>query len=134
MNCFILDKAFKSSPSTFGYKATEGEIINFIQIDSLKLKWLIDVCPNFFLAPLRIIVYTIWLFDFFGKSFIYGLFAMIIIIVINFFLKNKEYIYKEETLKKTDERMRITTETINSLKLLKLYSWEDEFLNRVNII
>ncbi len=64
----------------------------------------------------------------------YGLFAMIFIIGLNFILQKKEYMYKEEILKKTDERMNITIETINSLKLLKLYSWEDEFLKRVYLL
>ena len=28
--------------------------------------------------------------------------------------------------------MKIITETFNNIKILKLYSWEDEFLNRIN--
>jgi ABC-type multidrug transport system fused ATPase/permease subunit len=35
-------------------------------------------------------------------------------------------------MKLKDKRMKITTETFNNLKVLKLYSWEDEFLNRIN--
>ena len=29
--------------------------------------------------------------------------------------------------------MKITTETFNNIKILKLYSWEDEFKNKINL-
>ena len=38
---------------------------------------------------------------------------------------------QKDLLKRKDNRMKITSETINSLKILKLYGWEDEFLERV---
>ena len=34
-------------------------------------------------------------------------------------------------LKAKDERMKLTTETFNSIKLLKLYNWENEFKTRI---
>jgi len=37
----------------------------------------------------------------------------------------------KQELKAKDERLKITTETINSIKILKLYAWDETFLKRV---
>ena len=34
-------------------------------------------------------------------------------------------------MKLKDKRMKITAETLNNIKILKLYSWEDEFKNKI---
>ena len=34
-------------------------------------------------------------------------------------------------MKLKDKRMKVTTETFNNIKILKLYSWEDEFKNKI---
>ena len=36
-------------------------------------------------------------------------------------------------MKKKNKRMKITTETFNNIKILKLYSWEEEFKNKINL-
>ena len=38
----------------------------------------------------------------------------------------------KELMNEKDERMKIITETFNTLKFLKLYGWEDEFLKRID--
>ena len=39
--------------------------------------------------------------------------------------------YVTKILSAKDDRMKVTSETFNSIKLLKLYGWESEFLKRV---
>jgi ABC-type multidrug transport system fused ATPase/permease subunit len=71
------------------------------------------------------------LFAFMGLSFVFGFVALIIFLMINFFIQSKSRAVQKIMLGKKDNRMRITTETFNSLKVLKLYAWEDEFLKRI---
>ena len=66
---FIYNKLIKVSNSTFTNKASQGEIINFIQIDSNKLTWMITESPNIFICPIKIIAYLYLLWEFFGYSF-----------------------------------------------------------------
>lgn len=35
-------------------------------------------------------------------------------------------------MKKKDDRMNLTTEVINNIKMIKLYSWQETFLKRIN--
>lgn len=46
-------------------------------------------------------------------------------------MQRKFRLNQKEMLKKKDARMRVTSEMINSLKILKMYSWEEEYLQRV---
>jgi ABC-type bacteriocin/lantibiotic exporter with double-glycine peptidase domain len=123
----------KESPSSLKGKSNQGEIINFLQVDSMKISMMMTSSPNMLVTPVLISIYTYLLFKFFGIAFLYGFIALIIFISINFYIQNLYRIKQKELLKRKDERIKITSETINSLKILKLYAWEDEFLERVII-
>jgi len=84
------------------------------------------------ISPIQITVYFIWLFDFLGISFLFGIMALIIFIVINILIQRQIKKYYTKILAAKDERMKIISETFNTIKLLKLYAWDKEFLNRVN--
>ena len=96
----------------------------------MKLEWLIQMSPSFLISPIQIVIYTWWLFSFFGVSFVFGFITLIIFLMINFFIQTKLFGLENELLAAKDERLKITSETFNCLKVLKLYSWEGEFLKR----
>ena len=56
---------------------------------------------------------------------------MIFIMVINMLIQMKVAPLETEKMNRIDERMKLTTEVLNHLKLLKLYSWENEFLKKI---
>ena len=84
LNCFIYNKILNYSPSSFTQRASQGEIVNFIQIDSNRLSYLVIIAPNAFVAPLMIIAYIYLLFDFFGLTFIFGLSVLMIFFGLNY--------------------------------------------------
>jgi ATP-binding cassette, subfamily C (CFTR/MRP), member 1 len=131
MNCLIFNKVLKASPASLTEKSSEGEIINFLQVDSAKLAMVMTFCPTLIIIPIQIIVYTLMLFEFMGISFIFGFAALAIFLGINFKIMKNYSVLQKEMLKKKDTRMKVTTETFNHLKVLKLYGWEDEFLRRI---
>ena len=83
------------------------------------------------MAPIKIVVYTVWLFDFFGIAFLFGFITLCFIFAFTFWIQKLKMNINKRVLEEKDNRMKITTETLNSLKVLKLYSWENEFLQRV---
>ncbi len=134
LNCFIFDKVIKASPSSNQKRSSQGEIINYFQVDSPKLGNMLRYCPLLLIYPIQIIVYTIILFYFFGISFLFGLIPLLLFVIINYFMYKRYAVLQNEFLNKKDIRMKITTETFEELKLLKMYAWEDEFKKRVNYI
>lgn len=131
LTCFIYNKVLKASPSSFGEKSSQGEIVNFIQVDAPRLSYAISLSPSLLICPVSIGVYIYLLFKFFGISFLSGMFLLIIFIFISYNRHKKYQILDKEMLEKKDKRMKVTTETFDTIKLLKLYNWENEFMNRI---
>ena len=124
---FIYNKLRKISNSTFTSRAKQGEIINFIQIDSNKLTWMITESPNFFICPIKIIAYLYLLWEFFGYSFFAAIIVLIIFFIVNFFIFRKYRNAQKDFLEAKDQRIQITKETIQNMKYLKAYNWEYDF-------
>ena len=131
LNILIYQKILKNSPSGFIKKAKQGQIINFIDNDSHKLSDLIKYIPGIIINPIKIIAYVYLLFDFFGLSFVFGLIVFIIMIGINIIIFNKYNILEKEFMKRKDERMKLTTETFENIKIIKLYNWESKFEEKI---
>ena len=131
LDCFIYNKILRACPSSFTQRATEGEIVNFVQVDAMRLSWMIITSPNVFANPIQIIAYSYLLFDFFSFSFFGGLGVMIIFFGINFKISQLFHKYQKRMLKKKDLRMKASTETFENIKILKLYSWEKQFMQKV---
>ena len=131
LDTFVYHKLLKVSPSSFIQRATHGEIINFTQVDSEKILWMIEECPQLIVAPFKIISFIYLLFKYFGLSFLAGFVMLILMFVINIYIYKGYMIIEEEMLEKKDDRMKITTETFDNIKLLKMYNWENEFKNKI---
>jgi len=132
LNCIIYDKLLKLSPSSTKVKFSEGQIINFLQVDAPKIKNLMMFSPLLIAHPIQIVVYMYMLFVFFGISFLFGFGTLVLFLIFNFCFQKKYVGYAKQILLHKDERMKMTTETIHSLKILKLYGWEEEYLKQVN--
>ena len=131
LNCLIFDKVLKSSPSSRKEMAESGEILNFVQVDSHKLTMLMMQSPTAITIPIMIVAYSYMLFTFLGWSFIFGLFVLLFFVFLNFVLMRKFKIHQKLRQKRIDNRLKVTTETLFNLKVLKLYSWENFFLNQI---
>ena len=131
LNCFIYNKILNYAPSGFIQRANHGEIINFIQIDSMRLSFLVAIAPNAFVAPLMIIAYIYLLFDFFGLTFLSGLTILLTFMIMNYFIAKAFRRRQKRMMGKKDICMKITTETLENIKILKLYNWENEFKRKI---
>ncbi len=130
LDCFIYKKILQKCPSSFIQRATEGEIVNFVQVDAMRLSWMIMTSPNIFINPIQILAYSYLLFDFFSFSFFGGLGILLIFFVINLRISKLFHYYQKKMLKKKDIRMKASTETFENIKILKLYSWEKQFIKK----
>ena len=130
--CLIFEKLLKISPSSTGSRANNGQIFNFIQVDAYQLNNLMNLTPDLFFVPFQIIIYSFMLFNILGWIFFIGIIILISFISSYFFFQRKIKELSKENMKFKDKRMKITSETFNNIKILKLYSWENGFKNRIN--
>ena len=131
--CLLFEKLLKVSPSSMKERAEMGEVTNFMQIDAHRLTFLMMSSPDLLTIPTNLIGYSYMLFKFFGFSFIFGIATLIFFMFVNFlFSKKFKKLHKKQMALK-DKRMKKITETFNNIKILKLYAWEDEFKNKIDL-
>ena len=130
LNCLIFDKILNNS-SNIIYKIDQGEIINYIQIDSMRLFTLVTSVLSCFISPFMILVYIYLLLEYFGLYFIPALIFIIIYIYANLKIGVSFTKRQKETMKKKDLCMKVTTEALENIKILKLYNLENEFNKKI---
>ena len=131
--CLLFEKLLKVSPSSMKERAETGEVANFMQIDAHRLTFLMMSSPDLLTIPTNLIGYSYMLFKFFGFSFIFGILTLLFFMFVNFlFSKKFKNLHKKQMALK-DKRMKKITETFNNIKILKLYAWEDEFKNKIDV-
>ena len=126
----IYDKVTKSS-IFIKNQISEGEILNYIQVDSEKLNYLFSSLPAIIIIPVNIIISFYALFKLFGICFLIGVAVIVVMVIIIWIV---QYFYLKHTkivLQKKDKRMRITTHSLHIIKVLKLFGWEDEFKAKI---
>ena len=127
----LFDKILKESSACTKARFSYGQIVNYISSDSTKMQFTIFILPQMIINPFKIFIYVYILFIYFGISFLAGFIILIIYIFFNMFLQKKRREIEKFYLEAKDLRMKISTEALNYLKLIKLYSWEDEFSKRI---
>ena len=132
LNCLIFDKLLVVSPSSRHNKAETGEIVNYVQIDSNQLIRFVTMSPSLITIPISIFAYSFLLFDYLGISFSFGLVVLIIFLVINYFMQKSFKKLQKRRQANMDKRLRMTTAILFNLKVLKLYSWDDFFFDKLN--
>ena len=85
VTALIYDKVTKTS-IFIKSQISEGEILNFIQVDSEKLNFLFTSLPKILTVPFNLVVSFYALFLFFGKSFVVGLTILIIMIFVIWYI------------------------------------------------
>ena len=130
LNCLIFDKLLKIASYNKG-SFTEGQIINLIQTDSEKFGFFIATSPEVIVLPFKLIYSVYILFSFFHESFVIGFIFLLIMIYLFFVFGSKEKKYQRQMMKAADSRMNITTQIFNIIKTIKLYVWENVFIQRI---
>ena len=128
INTLIYDKLLKVSPYA---PISEGDLVNFIQLDAEKLGDFFSYIPVTFVLPLKIFFFVYLLFKYFGLTFILGLIALIMILFFSIYSQGRRAFYQKELLKYKDERMRTTTQVLNIMKIIKFNLWEKYFYDKI---
>ena len=128
LDVLLYDKLLRISPYS---NISEGSLVNFIQSDAESFGEFFTYTPATLVLPLQILFFIYILFNFFGFSFIFGIITLILIFIIFASLQKTRAKYQKEIMTKKDRRMSTTTQAFEMIKIIKLYSWEDYFLNKI---
>uniref|UniRef100_A0A8D2JDE4 ATP-binding cassette sub-family C member 6 n=1 Tax=Varanus komodoensis TaxID=61221 RepID=A0A8D2JDE4_VARKO len=118
--------------SAAGKKATTvGEIINLVSVDVQKLMDLIIYFNGTWLAPIRILICFIFLWQLLGPSALSAVLVFVFLLPLNFAIAKKRGQFQEAQMKHKDSRAKLTSTILGNIKMLKLYGWEENFMGKV---
>lgn len=86
---------------------------------------MVATLPFLLVSCLTILFYEL------GLSFFSGISVFIIAIITNIEVSRRRARMQKEYMKKQDARISLTTECLNNIKMLKLYSWIDIFIDLI---
>ncbi|NXY09213.1 MRP6 protein, partial [Pteruthius melanotis] len=111
--------------------ATTGEIVNLVSVDVQKLMDLIIYFNGTWLAPIRIIICFVFLWQLLGPSALTAIAVFLFLLPLNFVITKKRSQFQETQMKHKDERAKLTNAILSDIKVIKMYGWEKTFMEKV---
>ncbi|UJR38757.1 hypothetical protein I4U23_031422 [Adineta vaga] len=129
----VYRKSLKLSNSS-KQATTTGEIINLMTIDASRFNDIGSEIHHIWSSPVMIILSIYLLYRQMQLAIIPGVTLLLLMISINLFLQKiqKKFTVQQMILK--DQRIQMTNEILNGIKVLKLYAWETTFIRSVTHI
>ncbi|XP_040468097.1 ATP-binding cassette sub-family C member 10 isoform X2 [Falco naumanni] len=127
----IYRKALRVS-STSLTRFTVGEIVNFMSTDTSRL---INFCQSFhevWSLPFQFSITLYLLYQQVGVAFLGGLALALLLVPVNKIIANCIMMNNKEMLKHKDIRVKLMTEFLCGIRVIKFYAWEKHFSTRIN--
>ncbi|NXC45297.1 MRP7 protein, partial [Penelope pileata] len=118
--------------STSLARFTVGEIVNFMSTDTSRL---INFCLSFhevWSLPFQFAITLYLLYQQVGVAFLGGLALALLLVPINKVIANRIMTSNMEMLKHKDTRVKLMTEFLSGIRVIKFYAWEKHFSTRIN--
>ncbi|ULT79395.1 hypothetical protein L3Y34_010196 [Caenorhabditis briggsae] len=119
----VYAKALNLSNEARKGKST-GEIVNLMSVDIQKIQDMAPTMMLFWSAPLQIILAIFFLWRLLGVAVLAGFFGLLAVLPLNGLIVSQMRKGHAEQMKYKDERIKMMSEILNGMKVLKLYAWE----------
>ncbi|XVE74843.1 hypothetical protein DITRI_Ditri12bG0050900 [Diplodiscus trichospermus] len=123
---------YKKSLSTKFVGPSNGKIINLINVDAERIGDFCWYIHGLWLLPIQVFLALLILYKNLGAApSIAAVFATILVMVSNTPLANRQERLHSKIMEAKDSRIKATSETLKSMRVLKLHSWEPTFLKKL---
>lgn len=112
-------------------ESSSGKIANHMSVDADQWWNAIVYISMWIEIPLALTLSMKMLYDLLGWSMLAGVLAMLSLLPLQAWQARVFQSIQSGKLKAMDERMRLTTEVLSSMKIVKLYGWSSAFLRRI---
>ncbi|KAF9447357.1 multidrug resistance-associated ABC transporter [Macrolepiota fuliginosa MF-IS2] len=108
-----------------------GKITTMISADASRLDRFSGFAHNLWVAPIQIIIGVGLLLGNLGYSALVGLGVLLLTFPIQFILVKVMFSQRKKGVKITDTRIRLTTEVLQGIRLIKFYAWEAFYTHQI---
>ncbi|KAF9909398.1 hypothetical protein BX616_011195 [Lobosporangium transversale] len=112
-------------------KSTAGEINNHMSVDAERWADATSFMPMYISIPYELAIALWLLYRQIGWSVFVGFGSIIAMIPVQGLVAKVFTAAKSGKLKAMDERVRLMNEVLSGIKIIKLYGWENSFIERV---
>ncbi|NWW64585.1 MRP1 protein, partial [Ifrita kowaldi] len=110
---------------------TTGQIVNLMSADAQQLLELAINMNMLWSAPFQIIMAVVFLWRELGPSVLAGVALLLLVIPINAVIAAKVRRLKKSQMKYSDQQVKLLSEILHGIKILKLYAWEPAYQRKV---
>jgi hypothetical protein len=105
-----------------------------MSIDSQRLVDFINMFNILWSAPFQIFIAAVLLWLQLGIATLSGITFLIILLPLNGFISAKMRSIQMLLMKEKDKRVKLMNEILSYIKVLKLYAWENPFIDKIMVI
>ncbi|NXC80564.1 MRP7 protein, partial [Cercotrichas coryphoeus] len=127
----IYRKALRVSGTSLA-RFTVGEIVNFMSTDTSRL---VNFCRSFhelWSLPVQLAITLYLLHQQVGIAFLGGMALALLLVPINKIIASRIMANNKKMLAHKDSRVKLMTEFLCGIRVIKFYAWEKHFSTRIN--
>jgi ABC-type multidrug transport system fused ATPase/permease subunit len=129
----IFRKALKLSPDS-RQQQSSGKIINLFANDTRQIQSFLYIFNNVLVAPFQIAITVYLIYLQVGVSTFVGLGYMILISPLNAIIFGKLNSIRKLKVEQSDIRVKLMSEILNGIRVIKYYAWEEPFKEKIEAI
>ncbi|KAF9027711.1 multidrug resistance-associated ABC transporter [Hymenopellis radicata] len=130
----VIGSIFRKSLRLSGRARIEhsvGQITTMISADSQRLDTFTYLAPMLWVSPIQIIIGIALLIHNLGYSALVGVGVLVFSLPAQGILAWWLFAIRNKMVKVTDDRVRLTTEVLQGIRLIKFYAWEAFYSHRI---
>ncbi|XP_042508127.1 ABC transporter C family member 3-like [Macadamia integrifolia] len=108
-----------------------GENINLISVDAERIGFFSWYLHNIWRVPLQIVLALLILYESLRLASLVAFVATMILMLANIPLGKLQKRFQEKLMDSKDRRMKVTSEALKNMRILKLHAWEMKFLTKI---
>jgi len=113
-------------------QTSAGRVLNIMANDLQSFERLPNELIYAVVAPLQTVVVMVILWQYVGIASLAGLFLVLLFILFQCVMSRFFEIFRRATTYNTDKRIKLMSELIGAMKLIKMYCWEKPFSDLVS--
>ncbi|XP_074657445.1 ATP-binding cassette subfamily C member 4-like [Tubulanus polymorphus] len=126
-------KALRLSNTSLN-KTTVGQIVNLMSNDVSRFDIAVIFCHYLWLGPIQAVTVLALLWYNLGPSCLAGFAVLILLVPLQSYMGKLFAMLRRKTAVQTDERVRIMSEIISGMRVIKMYCWEKLFGDLVKFV
>lgn len=111
-----------------------GDIVSLVSLDSMRLGVSMGYLHYLWSSPFLIVISVYLLYDLLGPPALAGLVLMFILTPANIKLAKAMEKLNAKLMKTKDRRASLLDETLQSIRMIKVFAWEQFFMDRVKAV